>query len=106
MREPEMQDWVSKMKPEERKAYVLSPTMEAAIDRFFFHHYCQEFRRGAFARANSSMCAFLFTLISHLTRPVPWRTCVMTTVCALALISRSFLILHIDLVRLNLLCFA
>jgi hypothetical protein len=55
MREPEMQDWVSRPKPEEKKSYVLSHEMELAIDRFFFNHYCQAFRTGAFARANCSM---------------------------------------------------
>ncbi|KAF8162955.1 hypothetical protein B0H34DRAFT_301294 [Crassisporium funariophilum] len=55
MREPEMQDWVSKMKPDEKKAYALSQEMELAIDRFFFNHYCQQFRSGAFARANCSI---------------------------------------------------
>ena len=56
MREPEMQDWVSKSKPEEKRTYPLSQEMELAIDRFFFSHYCQAFRTGAFARANCSMC--------------------------------------------------
>ncbi|TFK42983.1 hypothetical protein BDQ12DRAFT_677131 [Crucibulum laeve] len=55
MRESEMQEWVSKMKPEEKKSYQLSEEMELAIDRFFFNHYCQHFRSGAFARANSSI---------------------------------------------------
>lgn len=55
MREPELQDWVSKMKPEEKKNFPLSEEMALAIDRFYFNHYCQAFRRGAFARANSSM---------------------------------------------------
>ncbi|KAF8968403.1 hypothetical protein BDZ97DRAFT_1655223 [Flammula alnicola] len=55
MREPEMQEWVSKTKPEEKKSYPLSREMELAIDRFFFSHYCQSFRRGAFARANCSI---------------------------------------------------
>lgn len=54
MREFEMQDWVSK-NPEEKKVYPLSGEMETAIDRFFFNHYCQSFRSGAFARANCSM---------------------------------------------------
>jgi len=55
MREPEMQEWVSQMKPEEKKRCPLSREMELAIDRFFFSHYCQVFRTGAFARANCSM---------------------------------------------------
>jgi hypothetical protein len=55
MREPEMQEWVSTLKPEEKKTYPLSEEIKIAIDRFFFNHYCQAFRTGAFARANCSM---------------------------------------------------
>jgi hypothetical protein len=62
MREPEMQEWVG-MKPEEKKAYRLTEEMELAIDRFFFNHYCQNFRRGAFARANCSMCVVAISVI-------------------------------------------
>lgn len=54
MREAELQDWV-KMKPEEKKRFDLTQEMTSAIDRFYFNHYCEAFRRGAFARANSSM---------------------------------------------------
>jgi hypothetical protein len=35
--------------------YPLTQEMLGAIDRFYFNHYCQSFRNGAFARANSSM---------------------------------------------------
>ncbi|PFH52428.1 hypothetical protein AMATHDRAFT_74220 [Amanita thiersii Skay4041] len=52
--EPEMQDWV-KLKPDERKTYPLTDQISKAIDRFLFHHYCQHFRSGAFARANCSI---------------------------------------------------
>ncbi|XP_006458514.1 hypothetical protein AGABI2DRAFT_63923 [Agaricus bisporus var. bisporus H97] len=55
LREPEMQDWAAKMKPEERKQYPLTDEIRICIDRFLFNHYCQSFRRGAFARANSSI---------------------------------------------------
>ena len=55
MREPEMQEWVSMSKPEDKKGYPLSQELKLAIDRFFFNHYCQAFRTGAFARANCSM---------------------------------------------------
>lgn len=41
--------------PEKKKHYVLTDEMRFAIDRFYFNHYCQTFRSGAFARANSSM---------------------------------------------------
>lgn len=57
MREPEMQEWCHVMKPEEKKSYQLTEEIASAIDRFFFNHYCQSFRSGAFARANSSMYA-------------------------------------------------
>ncbi|KAL0071464.1 hypothetical protein AAF712_001321 [Marasmius tenuissimus] len=54
-REPELQEWVSKTKPEDRKTYKLTDEIKEAIDRFYFSHYCKSFRSGAFARANSSM---------------------------------------------------
>ncbi|PPQ73897.1 hypothetical protein CVT26_011729, partial [Gymnopilus dilepis] len=59
MREPELQEWVSLSKPEEKKAYRLTPEIELAIDRFYFNHYCQMFRSGAFARANCSILTAL-----------------------------------------------
>ncbi|KAI1788498.1 hypothetical protein LXA43DRAFT_894527 [Ganoderma leucocontextum] len=55
IREPEMQDWVNQSKPENKKNYQLTEEMALAIDRFFFNHYCQSFRSGAFARANSTI---------------------------------------------------
>ncbi|KAH7922819.1 hypothetical protein BV22DRAFT_1069793 [Leucogyrophana mollusca] len=54
-REPEMQDWVTRTKPEEKKSHPLTPEIAQCIDRFFFNHYCSSFRNGAFARANSSI---------------------------------------------------
>ncbi|KAI0373303.1 hypothetical protein BV20DRAFT_938217 [Pilatotrama ljubarskyi] len=55
IREPELQDWVTQTKPEAKRNYVLSDEMALAIDRFYFNHYCQSFRSGAFARANSTI---------------------------------------------------
>ncbi|PSS32188.1 hypothetical protein PHLCEN_2v2061 [Hermanssonia centrifuga] len=55
VREPEMQNWVSTKLPEKKRNYPLTEDMRFAIDRFYFNHYCQIFRSGAFARANSSM---------------------------------------------------
>lgn len=55
VREPEMQEWVGTKIPEKKKNYPLTEEMRFAIDRFYFNHYCQVFRSGAFARANSSM---------------------------------------------------
>ena len=53
--EPEMQGWLKLNNPEEKMNYPLTKEIEFAIDRFYFNHYCQSFRSGAFARANSSM---------------------------------------------------
>ncbi|KAI0329832.1 hypothetical protein GY45DRAFT_827575 [Cubamyces sp. BRFM 1775] len=55
VREPELQDWVTQTKPEAKRTYRLSEEMRLAIDRFYFNHYCQSFRSGAFARANSTI---------------------------------------------------
>ncbi|KAI0086636.1 hypothetical protein BDY19DRAFT_986462 [Irpex rosettiformis] len=55
VREPEMQEWVSTKAPDKKKNYPLTEEMRFAIDRFYFNHYCQAFRSGAFARANSSI---------------------------------------------------
>ncbi|KAH9056664.1 hypothetical protein EDB87DRAFT_1202257 [Lactarius vividus] len=54
-REPELQEWVNHSKPEEKKQFPLTQEMLSAMDRFYFNHYCQTFRSGAFARANSSI---------------------------------------------------
>ncbi|KAG7092398.1 hypothetical protein E1B28_008755 [Marasmius oreades] len=54
-REPELQEWVTRTKAEGKKRYPLSDEITNAIDRFFFSHYCKQFRSGAFARANSSI---------------------------------------------------
>ena len=53
--EPEMQEWLKLKNPEQKMNYPLTEEIESAIDRFHFNHYCQSFRSGAFARANSSM---------------------------------------------------
>ena len=50
-----MQEWLKQPKSEERRRYPLSAEMSSAIDRSYFNQYCQVFRSGAFARANSSM---------------------------------------------------
>ena len=50
-----MQGWLKQQKVEEKLCYPLSDEILSAIDRFYFNHYCQSFRSGAFARANSSM---------------------------------------------------
>ncbi|TCD65630.1 hypothetical protein EIP91_002435 [Steccherinum ochraceum] len=55
VREPEMQAWVTCTKAEKKRNFPLSEEMRFAIDRFYFNHYCQVFRSGAFARANSSI---------------------------------------------------
>ncbi|EIW84986.1 hypothetical protein CONPUDRAFT_162294 [Coniophora puteana RWD-64-598 SS2] len=55
MREPELQHWVKISKLDEKMSYRLTGEVAACIDRFYFNHYCTSFRRGAFARANSSI---------------------------------------------------
>ncbi|OBZ75883.1 hypothetical protein A0H81_04778 [Grifola frondosa] len=55
IREPELQGWVTQSKSDAKKNYRLTGEMRIAIDRFYFNHYCQIFRSGAFARANSSI---------------------------------------------------
>ena len=55
IREPELQDWLNLPKPEQRIKQPITPEMEAAIDRFYFNHYCRMFQSGAFARATASM---------------------------------------------------
>ncbi|KIK59848.1 hypothetical protein GYMLUDRAFT_74300 [Collybiopsis luxurians FD-317 M1] len=54
-REPELQEWVAKLKPGEKQSYPVTTEISEAIDRFYFNHYCQTFRTGAFARANCSI---------------------------------------------------
>ncbi|KAJ7046626.1 hypothetical protein C8F04DRAFT_1307530, partial [Mycena alexandri] len=53
-REPELQDWIGS-KPSDRKQYPLTDEISSAIDRFYFNHYCSQWRTGAFARANSTI---------------------------------------------------
>ncbi len=60
-----MQRWLKQQKFEERKRYPLTDEMSSAIDRFYFNHYCQIFRSGAFARANSSMYVGLAQSVSR-----------------------------------------
>ncbi|KAF7304654.1 C-CAP/cofactor C-like domain-containing protein [Mycena kentingensis (nom. inval.)] len=47
-------EWVTS-KPEDRKTRAVTDEIATAIDRFYFSHYCTHFRRGAFARANSTI---------------------------------------------------
>ncbi|KAG6874079.1 hypothetical protein C0995_006936 [Termitomyces sp. Mi166 len=44
MREHELQQWIT-MKPEEKLRYPLTDEIASTIDRFYFNHYCQSFRR-------------------------------------------------------------
>ena len=61
-----MRQWASfKSDPKKKLHFLMSPEMKLCIDRFFFNHYCQAFRRGAFARANCSMWA-IFIIISDI----------------------------------------
>jgi len=55
VREPELQEWLNLPKPEARMAYNISEDILAAIDRYYFNHYCRVFQSGAFARATASI---------------------------------------------------
>lgn len=55
MREPELQHYVGLKTPKEKITAPLTNDLALAIDRFYFSHYCLEFRRGSFAKANSSI---------------------------------------------------
>lgn len=64
VREPEMQAWLNLPKPDMRIKYEITDEMRAAIDRFYFNHYCRIFQSGAFARATASMYVFFNDLSS------------------------------------------
>jgi hypothetical protein len=61
-----MQEWVKHPSKKEKMTYRLNQEMLDAIDRFYFNHYCQSFRSGAFARANSSMYVYLVLYLADL----------------------------------------
>ncbi|KAG0146474.1 hypothetical protein CROQUDRAFT_44351 [Cronartium quercuum f. sp. fusiforme G11] len=54
-KEPEMADWLREKDQIKKKAAVMSASMSIALDRFFFSHYCNWFRSGAFGKAISSI---------------------------------------------------
>ena len=54
IREPELREWLL-MDKDRKKNYPLSAEILFAIDRFYFNHYCEVFRSGAFAKANCRM---------------------------------------------------
>ncbi|KAJ1309680.1 hypothetical protein OPQ81_006444 [Rhizoctonia solani] len=55
MREPELQGYIALKTPKEKISAPLTDEIAFAIDRFYFSHYCLEFRRGMFAKANSAI---------------------------------------------------
>lgn len=63
----EMQEWVTEPQSNKRKKLPLTERVALAIDRFYFNHYCQAFRRGAFARANCSMYVYSTPTLTSLT---------------------------------------
>jgi hypothetical protein len=65
VREPELQEWLHHPNPWEKLHYPVTQEVLSAIDRFYFNHYCESFRSGAFARANSSM--YVWLSLGHLT---------------------------------------
>jgi hypothetical protein len=55
VREPELQEWLHAAKQEKKKNFQLTEEISFAIDKFYFNHYCEVFRNGEFAKANSRM---------------------------------------------------
>ncbi|KAF8321571.1 hypothetical protein DL93DRAFT_2163184 [Clavulina sp. PMI_390] len=54
-RELELQEWVTLKTGEAKIRYPLTDEIRFAIDRFYFNHYCLNFRQGVFARCNRSI---------------------------------------------------
>lgn len=48
--EPEMQEWVNCKDPKSRMKMEMTETLSACMERYFFHHYCEWFGQGAFAK--------------------------------------------------------
>ncbi|CAG7846587.1 SubName: Full=Uncharacterized protein {ECO:0000313/EMBL:CCA69829.1} [Serendipita indica DSM 11827] len=55
MREPEFQEFINLTSRKAKLAYQITDSIRAAIDRFYFSHYCLVFRNGKFAQANSTI---------------------------------------------------
>lgn len=55
VREPELEEWVNEKDKDRKFALQVTPEISYAIDRYYFHHYCNMFRKGAFGRANCSI---------------------------------------------------
>lgn len=55
IREPELQDWLHTTNQDTKMNYRLTEEIQAAIDRFYFNHYCNVFRSGVFSKANCRM---------------------------------------------------
>ncbi|KAA1077859.1 hypothetical protein PGT21_022299 [Puccinia graminis f. sp. tritici] len=52
-KEPELSGWLEEKDQEIKKRAIMTPPMSVALDRFFFSHYCNWFRSGAFGKAIS-----------------------------------------------------
>lgn len=52
-KEPELGDWLTEKDQVKKKQAVMTTSMATALDRFFFSHYCNWFRSGAFGKAIS-----------------------------------------------------
>lgn len=50
-REPELEPWMNCKTEEAKIAFTMTDSMWAAMDRFFFNHYTNWFRSGAFGQA-------------------------------------------------------
>ncbi|WAQ86503.1 hypothetical protein PtA15_7A229 [Puccinia triticina] len=52
-KEPELSGWLQEKDQEVKKTAQMTQPMSVALDRFFFSHYCNWFRSGAFGKAIS-----------------------------------------------------
>ncbi|KAH9819014.1 hypothetical protein DFH28DRAFT_957331 [Melampsora americana] len=52
-KEPELADWLTEKDQQKKVQALMTPSMSLALDRFFFSHYCNWFRSGAFGKAIS-----------------------------------------------------
>ncbi|MBW0483761.1 hypothetical protein O181_023476 [Austropuccinia psidii MF-1] len=52
-KEPELAGWLSEKDQKKKQNAQLTDPMKLALDRFFFSHYCNVFRSGAFGKAIS-----------------------------------------------------
>lgn len=54
-KEPEFVEWINEQDEQKKIAAAITPDMLLALDRFFFNHYCNWFRSGAFGESISKI---------------------------------------------------